>query len=214
MAKKIIFLLVLLFVLITASVTAFAAGTDTTAPESGFTEDKVLLEVPPVEEDVINYEEEYSSLFFNQEQVSTENTIVNVKLKADGSSINPLRYIALGTVIQNEDGAFNSADNAVIILMYIKVDDIYQPLLCVDSKEDTATNKIEGSRILCSKVDLRNLGPDKVNDVRIIAFRVKDAEMLTFKNIQIINLQVVARKNNIIAVPFIVNTVMNALELK
>lgn len=182
MAKKLVFLLVTMFVLLLASVTAFAVDTEASTPETGFTKDKA--DKPSVTTEVSisvsDLESEYGDLFFSEDS-NTEDKFVSFKFNRE-YTISGLRYNATGTFT-------DSVKDPVVILMYIKVDGEYVPLNDVD----TNSNLSEGNFVSNAKVDLHYLGNDKVNDIRIIAFSKKDAKNLDIKKIQVTDIQIVAR---------------------
>ncbi len=182
MAKKIAFLMVLMSVLILASVTAFATGTDSTAPKTGFTEEKANHEIS------VSELEEKNPVFFDEKATSDMN-FVTIKFQREYSAVSDLRYNFTASVIDTStSSAIN--ENPVVMLMYIKVDGKYTALNDIT----TGTNMSEGSYLLpSSKVDLMYLGSGKVNDVRIIAFRKKDMDNLVVnETLQIFDLPITA----------------------
>jgi hypothetical protein len=85
--------------------------------------------------------------------------------------------------------------NPVIMLMYIKADDVYVPLVDVN----TGTNMTQEIYYLNTTVDLLYLGSSKVNEIRIIAFRKNDIDELTIdSNLQIIDIKKSVRPWNFI----------------
>lgn len=239
MAKKITFLLVLLLGLFLASVTAFADNPNTTAldntvipqsdiaisdigsvlpendgltlPGTGLNNEEALADIKPGTE-MIDYTEKYADLFLNPESASTSSLFVNIKKwNHNDLSINPLSYVLTGSVIPNAD---DPSDSPVVVLFYIKENGKYVPLYLIDNKKEKS-NMLEKDTTIVSYVDLLNLGSDKTNDIRIVAFREDDAENLVLgENLQITDIPITVRKNIIEGVPFILNIVMNALELK
>lgn len=177
MAKKLTFLLVFITVLLLASVTAFATGTDSTTPE---TEDKANQEIS-----VSDLEGKYD--FFLDEKATSDKNYIEIKYQREYSVVNDLRHTFTGSVTDTSTSAAIS-ENPVVMLMYIKVDGKYVRLNDVA----TGTNVSEGSFLLpSSKVDLIYLGSGKVNDVRIIAFRKNDVEKLALNvNVQIYDTQI------------------------
>lgn len=183
MAKKIAFLLVLLFVLALASVTAFAAGTDTTTPEAGFTQDKADSQIS-----IKDLEDKYGDIFFSADSKS-DKAIIEVSYQRKSSTKYPLRHYFNGKVIDSVTGSA-AYENPVVMLMYIKKDGKYIPLCDVN----TDKNYIERPFYLSSTVDLAYIGSNKVNEVRIIAFRKKDIDKLSLnENLQIIDFLITVR---------------------
>ncbi len=180
MAKKLTFLLVFVTVLLLASVTAFAAGTDSSSPEIGFTEEKANAGDKSLEVSVSDLEGKYD--FFLDEKATSDKNYIEIKYQREYSVVNDLRHTFTGSVTDTSTSAAIS-ENPVIMLMYIKVDGKYVRLNDVT----TGANVSEGSFLLpSSKVDLVYLGSGKVNDVRIIAFRKNDMEKLALNvNVQI-----------------------------
>lgn len=225
MAKKITFLLVLLVGLLLASVSAYAAtDTGTTAPDTSLTKDNVsssgAIQVKKIanvrteasagqgsrsSEEKSNYEQ-YVSQFMEKDAEKTDNFLVNIKWNQSDPVNDPLHYVLTGTVKQDSDSS-----SPLIVLLYIKADDVYIPLIC-----SNGTNVIEaGSVAFVSHADLLYLGSDKVNEVRILAFRKADAENLTpGVNLQITDKQITAKKTVIIPVQINTDSVLDALKLK
>lgn len=196
MAKKIVFLLVMVFVLAFASVTALA-GTDSATPEAGFTEDKVgseeaaeVVEEAIPEISVSDLEAKYGYIFFGDVQSTKEIvTIVNDN-GAEGKRIYPydLRYFFEAMALEVD------ISNPVIMLMYIKVGDVYVPLVDVN----TGTNMTQEIYYLNTTVDLIYLGSSKVNEIRIIVFRKNDIDNLELENnVQIIDINKTVRPWNL-----------------
>lgn len=181
MAKKLVFLLVMMFVLLIASVTALA-NTGSKTAETGYTQDKANS---AKEISVIDLENKYGDLFFDGKATSEkEKEFVSVKYVREADGKNELRYNFTGSV--KEDAS------PLVMLMYIKENDKFVPLTSVE----TGKNITEGALITCSKVDLKYLGSNKVNEVRIIAFKKSDISKLTESNIQILDLQITVRPWN------------------
>jgi hypothetical protein len=193
MAKKVVFLLVMVFVLLLASVTALAADTDSSTPEAGFTEDKASSEEVIPEISIIDLETKYGDVFFGDVQSNKE--IVSIVKDSDngdeGKRIYPydLRYFFEAMALEVDTA------NPVIMLMYIKADDVYVPLVDVN----TGTNMTQEIYYLNTTVDLLYLGSSKVNEIRIIAFRKNDIDELTIdSNLQIIDIKKSVRPWNFI----------------
>ena len=181
MAKKIVFLLVAVFVLLIASVTAFAVETEAPSPEVGFTNDKadIIGETTDASLNVDYLESKYEDVFFGDDS-STEDRYVVVKYNRE-NTLSGLRYNFTGSLIDSSEGP-------VVLLMYIKVDGEYVPLNDIHTK----TNMSE-EIFTCANVDLKYLGSDKVNEVRIIAFKAENADKLVVdENLQISNLNITA----------------------
>lgn len=225
MAKKVIFLLVLLMGLAFASVTAHATtDTGTTAPGTSLTKDNTSsLNIPGTieayisndvssqtasvseageKEDAIDYEQ-YVSQFLDSE--TTDNFLVNIKWNQKDPVNNPLHYVLTGTVKQDSEGS-----GPVIVMLFIKADDVYIPLVC-----SNGTNVIEvGGVAFVTRTDLLYLGSDRVNEIRIIAFRKEHAENLVpGVNLQITDKLITAKKTVIIPVPINPDSVLDALKL-
>lgn len=185
MAKRITFLLVFIFVTILASVTALA-GTETTTPEAGFTEDKIHLTEPLSIDDL---ERTYSELFFNPDTSSNVKIVDEIKYKRSASVVHNRRHRFYCS------GQEWKKDDPLVMLMYIKKDGEYVPLNDVD----TGINLTEQPYYLSTTVDLEYIGLNKVNDVRIIIFRKSDAgNLVKGGNVQIENLQISFRDWNFI----------------
>lgn len=186
MAKRVTFLLVLLLVLLTASVTAFATGTESTTPEASFTNDEAdFLEIS-----TSGLEELYSDVFFNESSVS-DTQIITIMYERAISMGNSLRFTFTGT---SSDMSTNM-DNPIMMLLYIKVDGKYIPLVDIGTGE----NITEGLVVTNSEVDLEYLGTKKVNEVRLIAFRKNNADILKVnENLQITDLDITVRPWNFV----------------
>lgn len=205
MAKRFTFLLVVMFVLLLATVTAFAGNTESTTPAASFTKDKAdLLEVD-FKVSVKDLENNYSDIFFDGDSTSHKN-IITVRYEREYSVENELRHTFTGSVLDSSND-----DNPVIMLMYIKVDGKYVPLHDVD----TGKNLTEKPVIINSKVDLKYLGSDEVNEVRIIGFRKNDAGKLSLNNnLQITDLKITVTPWNLIEkLKITYNKVVNDLNL-
>lgn len=192
MAKKLVFLLVLLFALLLTTVTALAAGTDSATPGTGFTEDKSDKAEAKPEIKVVDLEAEYGEIFFGDVTSSREIISLVTDEKGDvGKRVYPnnLRYLFEAMALEIDPS------NPVVMLMYIKVDDKYVPLIDVD----TGSNMTQEVYYLDTTVDLKYLkSTNKVNEIRIIAFRKNDAGKLALdENLQIIDITKTVRPWNI-----------------
>jgi len=188
MAKKIVFLVVMIFVLLIASVTVFAAETNLEASNVGFTEDKAALSVEKAEKEisVSGLEEKYSEVFFGEDSES-DLEIVSIDYGRDYP--HEMRHLFYG---QTSDFDIK---NPLIMLMYIKIDGTYAPLYDVERH----TNMTEEVCYLKTAVDLEYIGLNKVNEVRIIVFRKNDAYNLVLnENLQITNVDITFRRWNLI----------------
>lgn len=185
MAKKVVFLLVMMFVLLIASVTAFAAGTQSATPEASFTEDKTnVTEVEP-EVSISDLEAKYGDVFFGDVKSTKE----IVPIIYERVYPHELRHVFTGMALE-----IDKTTNPVIMLMYIKVDGVYVPLVDVN----TGSNITQEPYCLKTTVDLNYLGSNKVNDIRIIVFRKKDIENLAIdQNLQITDLSISVRSWNL-----------------
>ncbi|NLM73028.1 MAG: hypothetical protein GX184_03225 [Clostridiaceae bacterium] len=184
MAKKLSFLLVFIFALIAASVTAFAAGTESTTPEAGFTEEKIQ-----VEEDYDDFiealEEKYKDIFFDENASSTAKIVEQIKYKRSASVIYSKRHVFNCRVSEAK------YDDPVVLLMYIKIDGKYKPLEDVDSGDNYTIKPHHFS----TKVDLEYIGANAVNEVRAILFRKSAADNLELnKNVQIVDFEIAVRE--------------------
>ena len=183
MAKKLVFLLVIVFVLLIASVTVFATETDVKASNVGFTEDKASL---AAEVSVSGLENKYGEVFFGENSESDLGLFV-----INYGREYPYRTRHTFTVHANK----HDENNPYIMLMYIKVDNTYVPLNDVERN----TNMTEEVCYLTTQVDLEYIGLNKVNEVRIIIFRKNDADNLVLnENLQITNLDITFRRWNLI----------------
>ena len=182
---------------------------DSTAPDTVLNNEEALAEITSPEIKMIDYFEKYADLILNTETASTENIIVNIKNSHHNDlSLNLLSYVLTGSVIPNDE---QPSDSPVVILFFIKENGKYVPLYLTDNK-DEKTNKLEKETTIVSYVDLLYLGADKINDVRIAAFRKEDADNLVLgENLQITDISITVRKNIIESVPFIWNRITNIL---
>ena len=238
MAKKITFLLVLLLGLIFASISAYATtDTGTTAPDTGLTNDKVssadnsgtipvintanvgtateatdsapsrtsTTEEKEEEEESIDYEQCVTE-FLDPDVEATDSFLVNIKWNQKDPVNNPLLYVLTGTIKQDSESG-----SPLVVMLYIKADDLYIPLICRGG-----TNIIEtGSVAFVSRTDLLYLGSDRVNEVRIIAFRKEDADnLIPGVNVQISDKMITAKQTVIIPIPINTDSVLDALKLK
>lgn len=197
MAKKIVFLLVMVFVLLIASVTVFAAETDLETSQVGFTKDETILAVEETDKEVSvsDLENKYREIFFD-ENISSSKEILTISSNNREYGYE-LRH--LFSCVPSDDSSFDM-ENPYIMLMYIKVDGVYVPLNDIK----TETNMTQEVFCLKTTVDLEYLGSNKVNEIRIIAFRKNDIESLEVdKNLQITDLNMSVRKWNPIEKLFI-----------
>lgn len=188
MAKKIVFLSVMIFVLLIASVTVFAAETDSETTEVGFTEDKAILEVEETDKgvSVSDLEEKYSEVFFADDSES-DTDIVTINYEREYP--HEMRHLFFG---QTDDF---DIENPYIMMMYIKEDGVYVPLNDIEND----TNMTEEVCYLKTAVDLEYIGLNEVNEVRIIIFRKNDMDNLVLnENLQITNLDITFRRWNLI----------------
>jgi len=181
LAKKIAFLLVFMFVMIFASVIV-SAGTETTTPEAGFTEDKIHLVIDDLEN-------AYKDLFFGSE------------LSTDVSIVNEITYKRSASIVHDKRFRFYTsglewiADDPLVMLLYVKKDGEYVPLNDVE----TGSNLIEKPHYLSATVDLPYIGLNKVNELRIIIFRKSDAaNLIRNKNVLVTDLEITLREWNLI----------------
>jgi len=188
MAKKIVFWLVVIFVLLLATTTAFAAETNTETSNIGFTEDKTILAVADTgtEVSVRDLERKYGDVFFGED---TESDLVLISIGYGRQYPYEKRHVFYG---QTDDF---DVDDPFVMLMYIKIDGTYVPLNDVERK----TNITEEVSYLTTAVDLEYIGLNKVNEVRIIIFRKKDIDNLILnENLQVTNLDISFRRWNLI----------------
>lgn len=184
MAKRITFLLVMICVLLIGTVMAYA-GTETTTPEAGFTQDEAdfLKEISLIEKT-------YGDIFFDEDSES-DVEIISVTFQRAYSIEKELRHSFTGSVIDSS----SDVNNYVVMLMYIKVDGEYVPLKDID----TGKNAARGPVMTNSTVDLKYLGSDKVNEVRIISFKKNDSKNLQLnQNLQITDYDITVRPWNLI----------------
>ncbi len=196
MTKRFVFLLVLLLVLLTSTVTVLAFDTNPppAAAKVAYTEVKVPDITSPG--GVTYYTNKNASLFFNQDNQSKENFLVCVSANRDLKTNDLLRYTLSGSIKTDENAADATEDSndPLIVLLYIKIDGAYEPLNTIDAKTYKDTNMLETNRLIYAKVLLQNLGNEKVNQLRMIAFRKSQLNQLELdKNLQITDLKVVAR---------------------
>ncbi len=194
MTKRFVFLSVLLLVLMGSTVTALAADTDPAK--------KVSIEIK-VPSDITSpggvefFAEKHAGLFFDQDINSDDPYLLSIAASRDLKANDPLRYVLTGSVQQIDAAEGDNpaeADDTIIVLLYIKRDGMFVPLETVDAKVNKDTNLIETPKLLYAKIKLDNLGTDKVNELRIIAFHRSQMSKLDLKkNLQITDLKVVAR---------------------
>lgn len=194
MAKKLTFIIVLLFALAVASVTAFATVGDNAENAIAVNDEKPVDSTASSDNSTVAYEEKYGDIFFG-DKVSEKPFLLNINISRDLSGNNQLRYVVTGTVLQN---AGATTTESVIMLMYIRQDEKnFIPLNKIDPKSETSINMVEGSRILKADVDLLHLGSDKVNDIRFMVLKKGDTKKLELgKNLQITPFQITVRNYN------------------
>ncbi len=171
MIKKVFFLLVIMVILLTASVSVFAAETDTLIPEASLTNDKDEIIISSLEE-------EYGEVFFSEESQSVDELVSIGYTRVYPHEMRHLFFAATDDF---------DMDNPYIMLMYIKVDDVYVPLNDIEEE----SNITEEVCYLDTTVDLQYIGANKVNEIRAIVFRKNDVENLILdENLQITNINV------------------------
>lgn len=185
MSKRFVFLLVLLLVLMAGTVAVLAADTDPVR--------KVNVEIAPP--DIISpggvkyFAEKNSELLFDPDTNSEENFLLTVAASRDLKANNPLRFVLTGSVQQ-----VDTEEDMLIVLLYIKRDGKFVPLETVDAKVNKDTNLVETPKLLYAKIELDNLGTDKVNELRVIVFYRSQMKKLDLdKTLQITDIKVVAR---------------------
>jgi hypothetical protein len=191
MTKRFVFLLALVLVLMASTLTAFAGNE--TPLQGTVTEEKA----PPAITSpggIEYYATRNEALFFDPENTSDSDLLVKMYAARDIREPNPLRYVLTGSVIRADGETVTSVEDNVIVLLYIKRDGEYVPLKTIDAKIHNDTNMVETPLLVYCKVLLDNLGNDKVNEVRLIAFRRADADRLVLgKTLQISDMRIVAR---------------------
>lgn len=187
MSKRFVFLLVLLLVLTAGTVAVLAADTDPVRKVN------VEIKAPP---DITSpggvgyFTEKNGDLLFDQDINSEENFLLTVAASRDLKANDPLRFVLTGSVQQVEP----EEDDTLIALLYIKRDGKFVPLETVDAKVNKDTNLVETPKLLYAKIKLDNLGTDKVNELRVIAFHRSQMKKLDLdKTLQITDIKVVAR---------------------
>ncbi len=192
MTKRFVFLLVLLLVLMGSTLTALAENTD--IPTKGsVTVEKIPSDITSAG-GIEYYASKNEDVFFNQDESSADSFLVSIAANRDLKANDPLRFILNGSVRIDSDAKLDQ-DDTVIILLYIKRDGKFVPLTTVDAKINKDTNLVETPLLLYAKVKLDNLGNDKVNEIRVIAFHKSDlkGKLELDKNLQITDMKVVAR---------------------
>lgn len=185
MSKRFVFLLVLLLVLMAGTVAVLAADTDPVR--------KVNVEIAPpniISPGGVKYfAEKNGKLLFDQDTNSEENFLLTVAASRDLKANNPLRFVLTGSVQQ-----VDTEEDTLIVLLYIKRDGKFVPLETVDAKVNKDTNLVETPKLLYAKIELDNLGTDKVNELRVIVFYRSQMKKLDLdKTLQITDIKVVAR---------------------
>jgi len=197
MKKRFVFLLVMLLVLMGSTLTALAGGTEGTTVPAG-AEERVVPDIT-TPGGITYYAKKYEKLFFNEDKTSEEDFLVTVTASRDLRAIDPLRYLLTGSVNSTDTSVSATAENNVMMLLYIKRDGEYVPLETIDAKLHKDMNLVETPKLVYAKVLLDNLGNEKVNELRIIAFRKSDVDSLKLdENLQITDMKVVARTGTVI----------------
>lgn len=194
MTKRFVFLSVLLLVLMGSTVTALAADTDPAKKAN------IEIKVPP---DITSpggveyFAQKNADPFFDPNLFSDDPNLLSVAASRDLKANDPLRYVLTGSVQQLDTAEGENPVEMVdpiIVLLYIKRDGNFVPLETVDAKVNKDINVVETPKLLYAKIKLDNLGTDKVNELRIIAFHRSQMNKLDLKkNLQITDLKVVAR---------------------
>ena len=191
MTKRFVFLLVLVLVLMASTLTALA-GNEVPSVDR-VTEEKA----PPAITSpggIAYYAKQNKDVFFDPDTTSDADFLVTLSATRDTRAIDPLRYILTGSVLRAPGETVTTAEDTVILLLYIKREGEFVPLITIDARLHADTNMVETPLLVYSKVMLDNLGNDKVNEVRVIAFRKTDADDLALgKTLQISDMKIVAR---------------------
>lgn len=182
-----------------------AAQATGSAPSQPSTTEAINPEETEEEEECIDYEQCVSE-FLDPDVEATDSFLVNIKWNQKDPVNNPLLYVLTGTIKQDSESG-----SPLVVMLYIKADELYIPLMCRGD-----TNIIEtGSVAFVSRTDLLYLGSDRVNEVRIIAFRKEDADnLIPGANMQISDKVITAKQTVIIPIPINTDSVLDALKLK
>lgn len=209
MTKRFVFLTVLVLVLMISTLTAFA-GNEVPAPNL-VTEAKN----PPAITSpggIAYYENKYETSFFHPDKTSEDDFLVKLSSSRDTRALDPLRYIFTGSVIRAAGETVTSAEDTVILMLYIRREGKFVPLTTIDARLHQDTNMVETPILVYAKVLLDNLGNDQVNEVRVIAFRRSDADRLVLGDtLQITDMKIVARTTFLDRVRIGVDTILNSV---
>ncbi len=197
MKKRFAFLLVMLLVLMGSTLTALAGGPDGAVVPAG-AEERVVPDIT-TPGGITYYAKKYEKVFFDGDKTSEKDFLVTVTASRDLRAFDPLRYLLTGSVNSTDSSISVTTENNVLLLLYIKRDGEYKPLGTIDAKIHKDMNLVETPKLVYAKVLLDNLGNDKVNELRIIAFRKSDVDSLKLdENLQITDMKVVARTGSVI----------------
>ena len=191
MTKRFVFLLVLVLVLMASTVTALAGNEVPTV-------DRVTeVNTPPAITSpggISYYAKQNKDVFFDPDTASDTEFLVTLSATRETRAIDPLRYILTGSVLRAPGETVTTAEDTVMLLLYIRREGEFVPLTTIDARLHADTNMVETPLLVYSKVMLDNLGSDKVNEVRVIAFRKTDADNLVLgETLQITDMKIVAR---------------------
>lgn len=193
MTKRFIFLLVLVLVLIASTLTALA-GNEVPGVELSLVAEEKIPPTITTPGGIAYYEEKHADVFFNPDNTSEEDFLVTLSARRDPRSPDPLRHLITGSVLRPLNDQPITAEDTVMLLLYIKRDGAFEPLTTIDNKLFPDTNLAASPTLFYTKVQLDNLGNDQVNELRVVAFRQKDADRLVLgETLQITDMKVVAR---------------------
>ena len=197
MTKRFIFLLVLVLVLIASTLTALAGNEIPGVETTLVTEEKAPLTIT-TPGGITYYEEKNAEVFFNPDNASEEDFLVTLTARRDPRSPEPLRHLITGSVLRDVGDQPITVEDTVMLLLYIKREGTYEPLMTIDNKLFPDSHMTASPTLFYTKVLLDNLGNDQVNELRIIAFKQKDADQLVLgETLQITDMKVVARVSTI-----------------
>ena len=209
MTKRFVFLLVLVLVLMASTLTALA-GNEVPSVDL-VTEEKA----PPAITSpggIAYYAKQNEDVFFDPDTTSDSDFLVTLSTTRDTRAIDPLRYILTGSVLRAPGETVTTSADTVILLLYIKREGEFVPLTTIDARLHADTNMVETPLLVYSKVMLDNLGNDKVNEVRVIAFRKTDADDLALgKTLQITDMKIVARTTVLDRLRISMDNIQNSL---
>lgn len=141
----------------------------------------------------------YESVFFDSAKSSGAEFLVTIAASREPRTQDLLRFVITGSVLRSEENSEPKADDPMMILLYIRRGGRFEPLLTLESRSLRDSNIIETQNIINAKVRLDNLGNDKVNELRVIAFRKSQVEDLVLgDNLQITDKRVVARNMSVV----------------